>query len=470
MAEVLENAKKLLKSGQPEKALEILKEFLPAAGESEIWKFHELIGAAFHDLCDPEGAAKAYFNAAIDDKILRSQREHFSNYLFALHWLPNIDEDFLKNETKIYSGLYRDAEILPPPDFKTDAKIHCAFIAPHFCDSSAARFYEHFLTDFDRERFKVTAWSLSKEEDIFTQKIRRNVDGFFVIEEMNFEEAALKIRREKVDVLIDLGGHTEGGTALQIAAYRPAKIQISAVGWFDSVGCPGIDFYFSDKFLSEFAGEYFCEKILPVENLFTFNPNPKMIRAKKILRRIPHENFVFGSLNNFMKVTEEYLNCVRKILNEIPDSKIIFRDTTPLESRRKNFLQRLEKFGLPPGKIEVRRGEDNFFEDYAEIDLILDTFPYPGGMMTALALYMNVPVVNLCGRLHSGRLGADMLKKSGLDELIFKNPEDYTKAAVEIAKDKTRLENLRKKIDVENLIDTDASVKNFYDTLKNLFT
>ena len=194
-----------------------------------------------------------------------------------------------------------------------------------------------------------------------------------------------------------------------------------------------------------------------------------MIQAKKILRRLPHENFVLGCLNNFMKVTDEYLNCVKIILESVPDAKIIFRDTTPLESRRQSFSERVKKFGLPESQIEIRRGENNFFADYEEIDLIADTFPYPGGMMTALALYMNVPVINLCGKLHSERLGAEMSKIAGLEELIFDNPEDYTKKAVELAFDKSRLENLRKKIRPENLTDTGESVKNFYNALGKLF-
>ena len=208
----MELARKLLDENKPFEALERLKKILPTTHDK--WRVHELIGAAFHDLCDAEGAAQAYFNAAMTDKYLRSQRVHFSNYLFALHYLPQLDAKFLIDELKIYNSLYRDTVAIRNEELRIrNEKISVAYLSPNFCDSSAARFYEALLTDYNREKFFVTAWSLSEEEDYFTKKIRRNVDNYFEIAEMSFEEAAEKIRDIGTDILIDLGGHTEGGSS-----------------------------------------------------------------------------------------------------------------------------------------------------------------------------------------------------------------------------------------------------------------
>ena len=451
----MEVAKKLLDENKPTEALERLKKLLPTAQEK--WRVHELIGACFHDLADAEGAAQAYLNAAMTDKYLRSQRAHFSNYLFALHYLPQLDAETLINELKIYNSLYRDAEILPPIK-KSAEKISVAYLSPNFCDSSAARFYEALLTDYNREKFIVTAWSLSSEEDLFTQKIKHNVDGYFDISETSFFEAAEKIHGS--DVLIDLGGHTEGGSTLQIAAYRPARVQISGViGYFDSTGADFIDYFIGDEFLTA-HDEIFTEKIFLLRNAFAFKPNDKMIRVKKIPRR----NFTFGSLNNFMKLSDDYLSSVKKILDAIPDVKIIFRDTTPLKSRQNSLIERLKTFGLE--RFEVRRGTDNFFKDYSEIDLILDTFPYPGGMMTALALYMGVPVLNFCGELPHSRTGADILRISGVEELICKEIDDYIDLAINLAMNRAKLAALTEKISVDKLTDTKTFVEDFYKRLE----
>lgn len=455
-------ANKLLDEGKASEALERLKGLLPI--EQEKWRVHELIGAAFHDLCDAEGAAQAYFNAAMTDKYLRSQRVHFSNYLFALHYLPQLDAGTLINELAIYNSLYRDVKAIRNEELGTrNEKISVAFISPNFCDSSAARFYEALLTDYDRERFTVTAWSLSNEEDFFTKKIKRNVDGYFDISETSFEEAAIKIRDTGADILIDLGGHTEGGATLQIAAYRPARVQLCGIGYFDSTGTDFIDYYISDDFLTV-HDEIFTEKILRLKNAFALLPNARMIHERQYRRSFPHRNFTFGSLNNFMKLSDDYLLTVKSILDAIPESKIIFRDATPLKSRQAALIERLEALGIK--NFEVRRALNDFYTDYSEIDLMLDTFPYPGGVMTALALYMGVPVLNLCGELPHTRTGADILKISDVEELIVYDIDAYIKKAIELATNRAKLAALTEKISVDKLTDTKTFVEDFYKSLE----
>lgn len=456
----MKTAKKFLEENQPELALERLKKILYEENFADEWKIHELIGACFHDLANAEGAAQAYLNAAQTDKILRSQRAHFSNYLFALHYL-NIDEKILFETAKIYNSLYRDIEKFPQKNFSRK-KIHVGFISSHFLDSSAARFFEILLTNYDKNKFFVSVWSLSSREDDFTKKIRRSVDKFFSFDEINFYKIAEKIFSEDVEILIDFSGHTDGGDTLQILSYKPAKIQISAIGYFDTTGTDFIDYFLTDNFLIEGNEKNFTEKILTIENAFAFQPNEKMIRAKKILHKTPHKNFVFGCLNNFMKISDEYLHCVKKILDRVPNSKIIFRDTTPLFSRKKSLEEKILSAGRK--NFEVRVGEDNFFDDYGEIDLILDTFPYNGGMMTALAIYFEVPVLNLIGDKHFSRIGADILRISGAENFIAENIDDYIKKAVEISQKPVE------KIFSEKLFDAENFLRNFYEKIDNLST
>lgn len=457
-------AKKLLAAGKPTEALDRLKTLLPNVDADNQWRVHELIGACFHDLADADGAAQAYFNAATTDKYLRSQRAHFSNYLFALHYLPQLDAPALINALAVYNSLYRDVEKGQGTRNKGQGfPLNVAYLSPNFCDSSAARFYEALLTDYDRDRFTVTAWSLSTEEDAFTKKIRRNIDAYTALAETSFFDAAQMIRDAGTDILIDLGGHTEGGETLQIAAYKPARVQLCGIGYFDSTGLDAIDYFIGGDFLTA-DDATFAEKILPLEKAFAFRPNARMIRERQARRPFPHSQFTFGSLNNFMKLSDDYLAAVKKILDAVPDARIIFRDTTPLASRQRALIERLEAFGLE--RFDVRRGSDNFFTDYAEVDLILDAFPYPGGMMTALALFMGVPVLNLRGDLASTRTGADMLHIADADDLIVTDADAYVETAVELATNRGRLAALTANINLDKLTDTKTFVEDFYARLE----
>ncbi len=406
----MEKAKKLLAKGEPLEALDRLKKLLKTVDAENKWRVHELIGAAFHDLADAEGAAQAYYNAAKADTILRNQRTHWSNYLFALHYLPLANAEILYDAAKVYNSLYRDVERLKLNP-RTSKKIHVAYIAPHFLDSSSARFYESLLTDYNRKKFFVTAWSLDNRADDFTEKIKQSVDGYFDISETSFEEAAERIRDAGADILFDLGGHTEGGVTLQVAAYKPARVQISGIGYFDT------DYFLTDKYLAK-SQTKFTEKLLIIDSAFALTPNQKMIDAKNNLDRKPHMTFNYGCLGNFMKIDDTYIQVMQMFLEEDPGNRFILRDTTPLESRRQNLIKRMKLAKVPMSQVEVRVGADDFFSDYAELDIILDTQPYAGGFMNALALYMGVNVSTLAEDLYHSRLGADILTQAEKGKLL----------------------------------------------------
>ena len=446
----MEIAKKYLKENLPLKALERLKELLDnGVNPEDEWKVHELFSAAFADLGAAEMVVKANFNAMRTDKILRAQRRHFSNYLFTLHYLENFDEDHYLQSAQMYNMLYQDVDIsFQNTAPRTQDKIHVAFMAPNFYDSSAARFYESLLTCYDKEKFYVSLWSLADDKkyyretyDSFTGNILYKVNEYHNVSEVSFEEIAQEISDADADVFFDLGGHTEGGATLQIASYKPARVRMTGFGYFDTTGLDAIDFYVTDEFLARGNQEYFTEKMLVLDNGLVFTPSRNMRFRKWHLRREPKPNFIFACYNNFLKITDRYLYCVKEILNAVPEAKMIFRDTTPLKSRQDALTERLKEYDFPMDRVEVLCSDpESYLHDYEQISLVLDTFPYTGGMMTALAIYFEVPVLNLCGMSHSQRLGADMLRLAGLKNFIVTNTDDYINFAVNFAKNPTPIE------------------------------
>lgn len=441
----MDRVQKLLDFGDVEFALLRLESIAPYVTRENLWRYHELHGRAFHDLANPMYTAYSFLEAAKADTILRKQRDHLSNYLFLLHYLPDTTAENLRETAKVFNSLFRDVERLKLLPRKA-GKIHVAYLVPSLLDSSAARFYEALLTDYDREKFFVSVWDLDgdtanrfrasrgrierarlvKRQLAFHDAIRSKIDRYVDISGVSYEEAAIQIRDSNADILFDLGGHNVGGMTLQIAAYKPARVQISGIGYFDTTGLDAIDYFLTDDFLAANNRRNFSEKLLTVDRAFAFKPNPAMIRAKNKLNRAAKKNITYGCLNNFMKITDQYIDDVRAILDKNPGSTIIFRDTMPLDSRLDPFFNRIYNAGINTSQFEIRGAEDDFLSDYAEIDLILDTHPYTGGYMTALALYMGVPVVNVCGELHHTRIGADMIRLTGLgDEFVTNDYVDF---------------------------------------------
>lgn len=399
----MDRALKLLEDGRAEAALERLKKILPTVDPIDRWRVHELIGAAFYDLADPDGAAQAYFNAAQCDRYLRAQRQHYSNYLFALHYLPHVDADDLAAEHFLYNELFRDVEPVERSANRR-SKIAVGYLAPHFSEGAAARFYESLLNLYDRKKFTVRCFTPSDEEALATADL---------------------------DILFDLGGHSEGGATLPLMARRFAPIQITGLGWIDTTGLTAIDYILTDEFLTPRGAEkFFTEKFLFVPHALTFTPTVGMSPRRSIAR----EEITFGCFNNFMKITDDYLKCAAEILSRVPNSRLILQDTTRIESRRRRMIDRIKKF-LPIERVDVRLGRDAYLDDYADVNIMLDTFPYNGGAMTATALCMGVPVLSVAGDRYGSRFGADILRAAGLDELIVDDQKNFVERAIELAAD-----------------------------------
>ncbi|SFT56781.1 Glycosyl transferase family 41 [Selenomonas sp. GACV-9] len=439
-------------------ALEDLREegIVPA---DEMWRVHELYGAVFHDLADAEGAAAAYNNAAQADKYLRSQREHFSNYLFALHYLPGIPADDLFAQHQVYQGLYRDTEPLPPREGITHARLRIGFLAPDFRDSSSARFYGCLLTGLDARRFAVYAYALQDSEDDFTRHLQATGLTYRCLAGQSLRQQAETIRWDEIDVLMDLGGHSAGGMGLMVLAQRPAPVQICGIGWFDTTGLPAVDAFLTDAEMDPVGTDYrFTEQLLRLPSGFCFTPTPAMRRLTRQVRQ--RDGIVFGCYQNVMKINRQVMDAWRHILDNLPDSRLIVQDTTRLPERRAVLCKRLENAGLPMERVEVRLGSDRYLEDYQQLDIMLDTFPYPGGAATATALYMSVPVIALRGDHHSARLSASILAAAGHAEWIADDADEYIKLALQLAVDREALETqqlgLRAELERSPLLDVQA--------------
>lgn len=435
--------------------------------EPEQWRIHELYGAVFHDLADAEGAAAAYFRAAATDRYLRSQREHFSNYLFALHYLPNLAADELAGQHRRYALLFRGEARLPPRVPPAHTRLRIGFLSPDFVRSSSSFFYAGLLTGLDRTRFSVYAYSLSMREDAFSSSLADSGVTMRCLAGQSLYEQAQAIRRDEIDILVDLGGHSAGGMTLMVTALRPAPVQICGIGWFDTTGLDAVDAVLTDPVMDpepRADGARFSEKLLYLPQAFCFRPSAKMRRFRRPPRR-PGSPVVFASLQNVMKISRPVLDCWRRILDDVPEARLFVQDTMRLPERCAAVRERMAGAGLPMERVTVRPGRDGYLEDYSRADILLDTFPYPGGASAATALYMGTPVVGWAGDHHSARLGASVLSAAGQQDCVASDAEEYVRLALRLAGDTEKLavrqQALREAVRRSPLMDEEGYCRSF---------
>jgi len=126
-------------------------------------------------------------------------------------------------------------------------------------------------------------------------------------------------------------------------------------------------------------------------------------------------------------------------------------------------LERLKNLGLNIEQIELRNFSADYLEQYNEIDIALDTFPYNGGVTTCDALIMGVPVISMRGDRHGNRMAYSILKNVGVEELAVSNLNEYIQRAIYLANDKDLLQvlhkNLRTMFQNSPLTDTENYVR-----------
>lgn len=349
-------------------------------------------------------------------------------------------------------------------------KIRVGYVSPDFRRHAVANFVEPLIKHFDRTRFEVFCYQTTKGDEV-TRRLKKNSVRWRELVDKTPLESARSIADDALDILVDLSGHTQN-SCLPIMAHKPAPIQMTALGYVASTGLAAIDYYLSDEFClpSEQPSSEFAEKIVRM-------PECHLCYAPDVVRKMPavkprlEKNFVtFGSFNNFAKISDQVLALWKKILERVEHSRLIIKaKTCSIESGREIVKRRLIKAEIDPERVELRPFSPDWLEQYQDVDVALDPFPYNGGLTTCEALYMGAPVIALAGRTHGSRIAASILRAARLEELIARNEEEYVEKAVGLANDLERLKNYRGSLRTTLKDSTLTDARRYMSELENIF-
>jgi protein O-GlcNAc transferase len=253
-------------------------------------------------------------------------------------------------------------------------------------------------------------------------------------------ELAAQIAQDRIDVLVDLVMHTEGG---RLGMFRPKTCARSSgldgLSRFDRPDPHGLPVHGSVLDPPGETDHFYTEQSVRLETFWCFDP-PAGSPAVGPSPLDKNGYVTFGCLNGFVKVNDATLELWREILTAVPDSRLIF-----LPPNGKITGRVREKLGVAPARLIglPRQSRLEYLKYYHRIDLALDPFPYTGHSTTLDGLWMGVPLVTLAGPTVVSRGSLSILSNLGLTELAVKNKTDYVALAVALAKDHGRLRELR---------------------------
>ena len=399
---------------------------------------YDMCGHAHMALNNIEAALKAWLaSAQLPNNPFKFQE--YSNYIFYSHYLSLPPADIL-TRIKGYNDLFAGVKPYTHTGKSDRRKIRVGYISADFMYSVVSFFCYSMLKDYDRSRFEVYVYAACQEDQV-SREFKTYVDVWRNIMNLPSSQAAALIYADELDILFDPSGHT-ADNCLPVMAYKPAPVQISGIGWFNTTGLDAIDYFLTDVYVDP-PGQNdgcFTEKLLRLPHshfCYMWHNKPAPVSPPPCLK---NGYITFGTLNKFAKVTDEMLSLWGQILEIIPGSRLFLKGSSfDSESGQKLAMERLEKWGIEPARVILEGFSDNYLQAYEKIDIALDTFPYPGGATTCDALYMGVPVVTLVGSTHNSRFGYSLLENMGLHELCACNAEEYVAICVKLAQNTEKL-------------------------------
>ena len=375
------------------------------------------------------------------DLDLIARKIHFLDFLS--------DADFaVQQAARKYWGETIGARVpqrtLAPRQLDPDRRIVIGYVAAEFWYHSAAFGLLPVLRNHDHAKFEIVCYSCSPLRDEMTAQFRSMADVWVDAWQLSDDELADRIQADKVDILIDVSGHSTGNR-LPVFARKPAPIQVTGFGHATGTGLQAMDYVLADPiFIPESARHLLAEKVHDLPCLITTDPILDVPPSE--LPMLRNGYVTFGVFNRISKISDEAIRVWSKAMREVTGSKIIIKHTLlddPL--LRDRLIARCVAEGIAEENV-ICMGSTPRHEHllaFADVDISLDTFPQNGGVSTWESLYAGVPVVAKLGNGASSRAGASIVTAVGLGDWVAEDDEGYAAIACKYAAQPAHLAKLR---------------------------
>ena len=329
-----------------------------------------------------------------------------------------------------------------------ERRLRVGYVSGDFRFHPVTLFLIPVLQRHDRSAYEIHCYSTNEDKDEVTPHVLAMSDAWCDCAKMSDTELADMINRDKIDVLVDLSGHT-GIPCLNVFAQQPAPVQVTWLGYLNSTGLTRIQYRLCDAYTDPpgMTERLHTETLVRLpHSQWCYRPFVLMSHADEPPMR--RNGFVtFGSFNSPVKISETTHRLWCELLARLPDSRLSIVGIT--EGRAKERLLRgFESAGISATRITMvgRIPLTEYFRSFDAVDIALDTTPYSGGTTTCDALWAGVPVVTAPGARPFSRSAASILSTVGLSEWIASTPEDYVRLAIEFARKEEVVVELRRSL------------------------
>jgi predicted O-linked N-acetylglucosamine transferase (SPINDLY family) len=339
---------------------------------------------------------------------------------------------------------------MPPAEAVGDRRpIRVGLLSPDFREHLNAYLLLPILELGERGRFEYYAYSTGMDDGSAARRaIQRAAHRFRDLQPLGDRAAAEQIRRDGVDLLVDVGGYTTGAR-FGITAQRPAPAQASYLGFSATLGSARVDYVIADSVVLPADDERHWSET-PVRLPVTFFLYDFRVPPREAARRedygLPADAFVFSAFHRAEKVEPRSFALWMEVLRATPGSLLWLYSSH--ERMPANVHREAAARGVAPERLRFvpRVARDEYLARFRLADLQLDSLVFNATTTACDALAAGVPLLTARGTTLPSRTAESLLRAAGLPELVAKDDRDFVAQACDYARAPEKLAALRERL------------------------
>ena len=349
------------------------------------------------------------------------------------------------------------AQLTPPtprPSWTGDAhrneKLRVAYLSADFNKHAVAYLIAELIERHDRSRFEILAISFGEDDGSeIRARLVRGFDQFHDVRGRSDREIAQFVQGLQVDIAVDLMGFTQK-SRFGVFACHPAPVQVNYLGFPGTTGADFIDYIIADRTVAPPEHQpYYAEQIVRLPDCYQVNDTRRKISERaptRVEAGLPEHGFVFCCFNNVWKITPEVFDIWMRLLDKVEGSVLWLLGAH--EGAEPNLRKEARARGIDPARVVFAAPAPlaDHLARHRLADLFLDTLPYNAHVTASDALWAGLPLLTCAGNSFSGRVAASLLGALDLPELVTQNLQEYEAAALQLAKEPERLQQLRDRL------------------------
>ena len=397
-------------------------------------------------ICD--WSLSKYFEDWRDDFIKNSQFE--GEPLSLIHLKDDPHRELLLSRKYYYSNYQSNKKIEP---IKQNKKIKIGYISADFRNHPVSLLLTRVIELHDKSKFDIYAYSLGREEDEMTIRLKKAFDKYINIGDLTDIEVINLIRKDNINIAIDLMGYTKNAR-VNLFAKRIAPKQISFLGYPGTTGGDAIDYLIADEYIiPEKLSKFYSENILYMPRTFLPFDNTTKIEEKDISRKdygLPEDKFILAAFHRIEKINPKVLDLWSKVLTKLDKAVLWIQE--PFSDAKENLFYEFNKRGINEEKIYFAKKTKNLSDHLLRhnlADIFIDTFFYSSHSTGIFALWTGLPVVTIKGLNFASRVVPSLLENLSMTELIANDDEEYIRIITNLYEDRDLLKDFKDKLGIQ---------------------